>query len=143
VIRLTRRYRFAASHRLHQPVFSEEENRRIYGKCNNPFGHGHNYVLSVTVAGVPDPVSGRVADPKALDRFIEKNVIRAFDHRNLNIEAEEFAGGGAPPTTECLALAIRDRLLRDWSLAFPEGAPRLDRISLEETPNNKFELRCP
>lgn len=142
MIRVTRRYAFSASHRLHQPALGEEENRRIYGKCNNPFGHGHNYVLYVSVAGEPDQTTGMVVDPRKLDRVVENIIIRAFHHRNLNQEAEEFAGGRTPPTTECLAVAIRDRLLRIWPEAFPKGSPRLERVNLEETGNNKFELQC-
>ena len=76
MFRVTRRYRFAASHRLHAPQLSEEENRRVYGKCNNPYGHGHNYVLEVSARGPLDPSTGRAVDPAALDELVARHVLR-------------------------------------------------------------------
>ena len=89
-ISLTRRYRFAASHRLHTTRLSEEENRRIYGKCSNPFGHGHNYVVEVTVAGPVDPETGMIANLGELDQFVQREVIEPFDQKFLNEEVGEF-----------------------------------------------------
>src|SRR5512138_2689271 len=99
---VTRRYRFSASHRLHAPGLGDEENRRVYGKCNNPFGHGHNYVLDVTAQGPLDPATGRAADPAQLDAFVRREILDAMDHRNLNTEVPAFAG--SPPTSENLAV---------------------------------------
>jgi 6-pyruvoyltetrahydropterin/6-carboxytetrahydropterin synthase len=138
VFRVTRRYRFAASHRLHAPQLSEEENRRVYGKCNNPYGHGHNYVLEVSARGPLDSVTGRALDPGALDRLVERGVLAPFDHRNLNVEAPAFAS--AVPTSENLALEIRRRLKAEWSVEFPGEWPKLDRVRIAETDNNMFEI---
>jgi len=137
-MKLTRRYRFAASHRLHRPDWPEETNRLVYGKCNNPHGHGHNYELEVTVAGPVDPDSGRLADLARLDALVDAEVIGAFDHANLNQEVPAFAS--CAPTTENLALEIRDRLLRRWRESFPAGGPELEKIKLRETKRNIFEL---
>ena len=88
--RVTRRYRFAASHRLHSNQFSQEENRELYGKCNNPYGHGHDYVLDVTAEGPLDAVSGRVVSIPALDRLVSETVLRDFDHRYFNADVRDF-----------------------------------------------------
>lgn len=134
MIRLTRRYRFSALHRLQAPQLSESENRELYGKCSNPFGHGHDYVLEVSVRGPVDPVSGRVAEAGALDRLVDEEVLRAFDHQDLNAELE------AVPTTENLALEIRGRLLRSWEKVFPGQWPRLARVRVSETARNAIEI---
>jgi 6-pyruvoyltetrahydropterin/6-carboxytetrahydropterin synthase len=128
---LTRRYRFAASHRLYSPKLSESENRRVYGKCSNPHGHGHNYLVEVTLAGPVDPATGMVANLGELDPFVEREVIDVFDHKNLNEEVADFQT--CVPTTENLVRAIYRRLEK-----FP--AARLDRVRVEETSNNSFEL---
>ena len=128
MFRVTRRYGFAASHRLHTDALSAEENREVYGKCNNPYGHGHDYVLEVSLRGPLDPETGRVADWKPLDALVRTEVLRAFDHKNLNAEVPAFAA--VVPTTENLALEIRRRLLRNWAAAFPGVWPRLDRIRI-------------
>ncbi len=133
-MRLTRVYRFSASHRLHAAGLSEEANRALYGKCNNPYGHGHDYAVEIGVEGPVEARTGRVVDIAALDKLVRAEVIDAFDHRNLNKEAPEFAS--AVPTTENLARAIEARL--EW--AWPEGWPRLARIGVEETPRNRFEI---
>ena len=138
MFRVTRRYRFAASHRLHSPRLSEEENRRVYGKCSHPYGHGHNYVLEVSARGPLDSVTGRALDPTALDRLVERHVLAPFDRRNLNVEAPVFAG--AVPTSENLAVEICRRLKLEWSAAFPGEWPRLDRVRIAETDNNMFEI---
>ncbi len=138
MIRLTRRYRFSSSHRLHAAALSEEENRALYGKCNNPYGHGHDYVLEVSVRGPLDPASGRAADWRALDALVRAQVLDAFDHRNLNAEVAAFQE--VVPTTENLALEIRRRLEDQWAAAFADEWPRLERIRIEETKRNRFEL---
>jgi 6-pyruvoyltetrahydropterin/6-carboxytetrahydropterin synthase len=130
-ISLTRRYRFAASHRLHRPNFSDDENRRIYGKCSSPYGHGHNYSLEVTVSGAVDPATGMVANLGDLDPFVEREVIEAFDHKYLNEEVQEFAED--VPTAENICREIHRRLK-----TFP--AARLERVRLEETSKNSFEF---
>ncbi|HUA00870.1 MAG TPA: 6-carboxytetrahydropterin synthase [Candidatus Aquilonibacter sp.] len=128
---LTRRYRFAASHRLHNASFSEEENARIYGKCANPHGHGHNYIVEVTVAGPVDPATGMIANLGELDPFVEREVIEAFDHKNLNDEIPAFRA--EVPTTENVCREIYRRLR-------PFPAARLERVRIEETSNNSFEF---
>jgi 6-pyruvoyltetrahydropterin/6-carboxytetrahydropterin synthase len=138
LIRVTRRYRFSSSHRLHSRAFSDAENRALYGKCNNPYGHGHDYVLEVSLRGRVDPESGRVADLAALDALVREQVLDAFDGRNLNAEVPAFAE--RVPTTENLAIEIRSRLASQWDRTFPGAGPRLDRILIEETKRNRFEL---
>lgn len=127
---LLRRYTFAASHRLHSPAFSEAENQRVYGKCNNPYGHGHNYTIEVTLSGAVDPATGMVANLGDLDPFVQRHVLDAFDHRNLNEEVEAFRT--KVPTTENLCIEIFNRL-RD----FPKA--HLERVRVEETSKNSFE----
>jgi len=128
---LTRRYRFAASHRLHRSNFSEAENQRIYGKCSNPYGHGHNYSLEVTISGAVDPETGMVANLGELDPFVEREVVEAFDHKYLNEEVPEFSK--EVPTAENICREIYRRLK-----TFP--AARLERVRLEETSKNSFEF---
>lgn len=139
MIRLTRRYRFSASHRLHSEQLSETENRALYGKCNNAYGHGHDYMLEVSVRGPVEERTGRVVDLGALDALVRCEVVAAFDHRNLNAEVPEFAG--VVPTTENLVVAVERRLRRKWGTTFPGEWPRLDRIRIEETRRNAFEAR--
>ena len=129
-IHLTRSYSFAASHRLHSPRLGEEENWRTYGKCNNPYGHGHNYVVEVTVSGPVEASTGMVADLGKLDRYVEREVLETFDHKYLNEEVAAFRD--RVPTTENICIEIYNRLQ-----AFP-GA-RLERVRLEETSLNSFE----
>ena len=128
---LTRRYRFAASHRLHRPNFSETDNLRIFGKCSNPHGHGHNYSLEVTITGAVDPETGMVANLGELDPFVEREVVEAFDHKYLNEEVPEF--NKEVPTAENICREIYRRLK-----GFP--AARLERVRLEETSKNSFEF---
>lgn len=137
VVRLTKSYRFAASHRLHAGGLSDEENREVFGKCNNPFGHGHNYVVEVALRGPVDEITGRAADPKALDAFIAEQVLAPFDHVNMNMDVPEFRD--VVPTTENLALVIEARLRRTWSSTFGENGPVLDYVRVQETRNNKFQ----
>lgn len=135
MIQLTRRYHFSASHRLHSPAFSEEMNRETFGKCANPFGHGHNYALEITVKGPVDE-HGRVVSIPDLDQVVHDKVVNALDHHDLNAEVPEFSGA-LIPTTENLAAVVRDRLLVAW----PNGFPKLDRIRIYETRKNTFEIR--
>ena len=129
-IELGRRYRFAASHRLHSDALSAEENARVYGKCNNPYGHGHNYVVEISVSGTPDPATGMIANLADLDGFVEREVIEAFDHKSLNEDVPAFRA--KVPTTENVCKEIYERLKH-----FPKA--KLERVRVEETSNNAFE----
>ena len=129
-LRLTRRYPFSASHRLHSEHLSEEENERAYGKCNNPYGHGHNYVVEVAVSGAVDPATGMIANLADLDAFVAQQVIEPFDRTYLNEEVAEFRE--IVPTTENLCIEIFRRLR-----AFPHA--KLERVLVEETGLKKFE----
>jgi 6-pyruvoyltetrahydropterin/6-carboxytetrahydropterin synthase len=133
-MKLTRRYRFSASHRLDTPAMTPVENRKLYGKCNNPYGHGHDYVLDVTVAGSPDE-SGQIVGREALDAHVAERILVRFDHRNLNTDIAELAG--VVPTTESLAVVIETALAHDWTLP-----ARLDRVRISETERNIFELEA-
>lgn len=133
MIYLTRRYHFAASHRLHNPQLSEAENLRVYGKCSNQGGHGHNYALEVTVAGEPDARTGMAVNLAELDGFVEREILERFDHAYLNADAESF--GRQVPTTENLCGEIFGRLRRGF-----RPAP-VTRVRLEETSRNSFEIR--
>ena len=127
MVYLTRKIEFAASHLYHNPAFSPEENRRVFGKCNNPHGHGHNYTLEVTVAGEPDPVTGMVLDLKDLKDLLEREVMQRMDHRFLNYEVSELKD--QIPTCENIARVI-------WNLLEPKIATgRLHRVRLYETPD--------
>lgn len=129
-IELGRRYRFAASHRLHSEKLSAEENSRVYGKCNNPYGHGHNYVVEISVSGLVDPATGMIANLADLDAFVEREVIEVFDRRSLNEEVAAFRE--KVPTTENVCIEIYERLKH-----FPKA--KLERVRIEETANNSFE----
>jgi 6-pyruvoyltetrahydropterin/6-carboxytetrahydropterin synthase len=125
-----RRYMLSASHRLHSDALSVEENRTTYGKCNNPHGHGHNYVVEVLVGGAVDADTGMVVNLAALDEVVRKKVLDRFDHTNLNLDSL-FAN--RVPTTENLCRAVFG-LLKD---ALPAG--ELDCVRVEETENNFFQ----
>ena len=140
MFRVTRRYTFAASHRLHSGELSEEENRRLYGKCNNPHGHGHNYVVEVSVRGPLDGATGRAVDIAVLDELVQREVVRPFDHRNLNQEVAAFAN--VVPTSENLGFEICRRLKRNWKQVFPGEWPKLEKIRIGETARNIFEVRA-
>ncbi len=127
---VTRRYHFAAQHRLHSERFSEEENRRVFGKCNNPNGHGHNYTLFVMVRGTVDPQTGRAADLDALDRLVQETIVARFDHRDLNGDP---AFAKRTTTGENLVLLVWDLL----AAKLPAG--RLEKVGLIETRDNYFE----
>jgi 6-pyruvoyltetrahydropterin/6-carboxytetrahydropterin synthase len=154
MVHLTRRYRISAAHRLHNNALSPEENARLYGKCNNPLGHGHDYALEVTVAGEVDPRTGMVMDIGLLDRLVEREVLDRFDHKHLNLDVDNFAD--RVPTTENLCLEIYRLLASNfpvWSMS-PEDEPedigredsatgaRLLRVRIEETPRNFFEYEA-
>ncbi len=140
MFRVTRQYRFAASHRLHSPGLTDEENRRVYGKCNNPFGHGHNYVLDVSASGPVDVHTGWAVDIRTLDALVARQVLTPFDHRNLNEDAAAFEK--IPPTTENLAVEICRRLKRNWKEVFPGNWPRFEKVRIAETARNIFEVRA-
>ena len=139
---LTRRYRFSASHRLYSDSLSEQENRATFGKCANPFGHGHDYRLAVSVRGPLDAKTGRIADLDLLDSLVAEAITGPMEHCNLNVDVAEFRTD-LVPTSENLALVVRDRLAARWrrhfeASAFPQVA--LDRIRIEETRRNIFEV---
>jgi 6-pyruvoyltetrahydropterin/6-carboxytetrahydropterin synthase len=127
VIYLTRKIEFSAAHYYHNPDLSPEENRRLFGKLNNPQGHGHNYVLEVTVAGEPDPVTGMVLDLKELKEILNREVMEVFDHKFINDQVPVLAG--QIPTTENIARAI-------WKLLKTKiTRGQLHQIRLYETPD--------
>lgn len=127
---LTRRYMFSASHRLHSEEMSADENRATYGKCNNPYGHGHNYMVEVTVSGQVDPRTGMVCNLVDLDGFVSREVLDRYDHQNLNL-LSEFKS--RVPTTENLCIAIYEIVKRGFRLA------HLEKVRIEETMMNSFE----
>jgi 6-pyruvoyltetrahydropterin/6-carboxytetrahydropterin synthase len=127
---LSRRYRFSASHRLHSEAMSDAENQAIYGKCNNPYGHGHNYTVQITVSGPVDDKTGMVCNLTDLDAFIEREVLARYDHQNLNT-LQEFAN--EVPSTENLCIHIYEIVQR----SFPNA--HLDKVKIEETMMNSFE----
>lgn len=136
-IRLTRRYTFSAAHRLHSPLLGDEENRRVYGKCNNPYGHGHDYVLEVTVAGPHDPARGRLLPVEALDGLVRGVLLDEWSNSNLNVEVAEFTS--LVPTTENLALVALRRLELAWQRVFAGVPARLEKVCIRETRRNIFE----
>jgi 6-pyruvoyltetrahydropterin/6-carboxytetrahydropterin synthase len=127
---LTRRYMFSASHRLHSEEMTADENQAVYGKCNNPYGHGHNYNIEITVSGPVDQQTGMVCNLVDLDGFVQREILERFDHQNLNLLLE-FAG--AVPTTENLCISIYEIVKRGFSAA------HLERVRIEETMMNSFE----
>ena len=139
MISLTRRYHFSASHRLHSPELSEAENARIYGKCNNPYGHGHDYTLEVTVTGPADPGTGRIIPLADLDLLVSQQVLSLFSGRNLNLDVPHFRFVVA--STENIVLIIRDLLLAHWEHYLGRGSAYLSRVHVQETACNSFELR--
>lgn len=128
---LTKKLSFSAAHRLYNPSFTFEKNEEIYDKCNNPNGHGHNYILEVTVRGEPDKETGYVIDLKKLKQLINKEIIEKVDHKNLNLDVDFLKG--VIPTVENLVLAFW-QILKD---KLPSG--ELHRIKLWETENSFIE----
>lgn len=133
VAHLSRRYRFSASHRLHVNTLDDDGNRALFGKCNNPFGHGHNYFAQVTLAGPIDPATGMVVNLADLDGFANRELLEAFDLSNLN---EHPSFGTAVPSTENLCLLLWEIFAR---FARAHRPARLVRLRLEETNNNAFD----
>ncbi len=133
MIYVTRREVFSASHKLHNSELSEEENKKIFGKCNNDYGHGHNYVLEVIVAGEVNPKTGYVIDLKELKRIIIENVISKVDHKHFNYDVDFMKG--VNPTSENIAIAIWNQLVNK----IPSG--KLYSVKLYETENNYIEYR--
>jgi 6-pyruvoyltetrahydropterin/6-carboxytetrahydropterin synthase len=123
---------------LHTPALDDPTNRAVFGKCNNPHGHGHDYVLQVSARGPLDAETGRCLDAARLDRLVQDSVLRDVGMADLNRLAD-FAD--RVPTTENLALAIRNRLQRNWREAFPGDGPVLDSVRILETKRNYFEVR--
>ena len=130
MVLLTRKIEFSASHRYDNPALSPEENQRVFGKCNNPFGHGHNYTVEVRFSGAPGPATGMIANLADLDAFVNERVIEPFDHRSLQDEVPAFRE--VVPTTENLCMEIFQRLK-----SFPKA--NLEAVRVEETSNNSFE----
>ncbi len=127
---LTKRYWFSASHRLHSESMTDRENQAVYGKCNNPHGHGHNYALEVTVAGPVDPKTGMVCNLADLDDFVNSKILERFGHENLNT-LQEFQG--VVPTTENLCIELYNILERGFRHA------QIEKVRMEETMLNSFE----
>jgi len=119
---------------------SEEENTRLYGKCNNPFGHGHNYVLEVTAEGPVDPRTGLLLLPFELDSLVRERVLRLFEDRNINLDVPQFRN--LVPTTENIAQVIAELVGEAWK-THVSGPSRLSRVHVQETDRNGFEIRIP
>jgi 6-pyruvoyltetrahydropterin/6-carboxytetrahydropterin synthase len=130
-MQLTRVYEFCAAHRLRSPFLSDEENALVFGECENPYGHGHNYELHVTVAGQVDERTGLLVDVAALDRIVDEEIISRYDHKHLNHDVEEFRA--LNPSCENVVKVIWERLSPRLT-----GA-RLARVGLRETSKNFFE----
>lgn len=128
---ITRKMHFNAAHRLHKKEWSDENNENVFGKCSNPYYHGHNYELEIKVIGKIDPLTGFVVDVKELKRIVNEKVIYPFDHKNLNVEVPDFRS--LNPTVENIAKVIYDKIL-------PELSEELElKITLYETPRNYAE----
>jgi 6-pyruvoyltetrahydropterin/6-carboxytetrahydropterin synthase len=127
---LSRRYKLSASHRLHSDAYSARKNRAVYGKCNHPHGHGHNYVVEITVSGPVHPVTGMVCDLAEMDGFVRRVIGERFDHKNLNFDS---AFENRVPTTENLCMEIYKLVKIGFSHVM------LERVRIEETSNNFFE----
>jgi len=129
IAHLSRRYSFAASHRLHVDALSPETNRTTFGKCNNPFGHGHNYTAQVTFSGRVDATTGMVTNLADLDAFSQREILDSFDHSNLNTLG---CFRDVAPTTENLCVEL-------WRIYSQYPHAKLERIRVEETGNNSFD----
>ena len=140
MIRVTRAYDFSASHRLHAPELSDEQNDAIFGKCNWPNGHGHNYEIEITMSGEPDPASGELFSPCQLDAVVEQAVLKPFDHRHLNFDVPEFRG--LVPTSENLTVVIWDRITARLKEEPLQNA-KLSKVVVRETARNYFEYSGP
>ena len=132
MVSITESFEFAASHRLYCPSMSEEENRALFGKCANPNGHGHNYVVEVTVRGTPDPTTGRIVDIQEMESIVKERVVDRFDHKHLNLDCPEFAD--LNPSVENITMVI-------WKLLDGQLEPaRLSKIRVWETPKTYAEI---
>ena len=132
MVSVTESFEFAASHRLYCPSMSEEENRALFGKCANPNGHGHNYVVEVTVRGTPDPTTGRIVDIQEMESIVKEQVVDRFDHKHLNLDCPEFAD--LNPSVENITTVI-------WELLDGQLEPaRLSKIRVWETPKTYAEI---
>ncbi|MRX47848.1 6-pyruvoyl trahydropterin synthase family protein [Pedobacter puniceum] len=130
-IAVYRKEHFNAAHRLHNPLWSDEENKKVFGKCNNPSFHGHNYELIVKVIGYPDEQTGYLVDMKILSDIIQDHVVEKFDHKNLNLDVEEFKD--LNPTAENIAMVI-------WNILRAQLDTALDLyVTLFETERNYVE----
>lgn len=131
IVSITRIVRFNAAHRVYNPTFSDEKNARLFGKCNNPNWHGHNYTLEITVEGEVDPDTGFVVNLADVKRIAEREIVDAIDHKNLNLDVPFMSG--TIPSTENLVLAC-------WRVLAPQLAPaRLAKLKLWETENQYVE----
>ena len=131
-ISVFRKEHFNAAHRLHNPLWSEDKNQQVFGKCNNPSYHGHNYEMIVQITGEIDPETGYVMDMKVLSDIIKHNIVEKFDHKNLNLDTEEFKN--LNPTAENIALVI-------WKILRPKIDSKHDlKIKLYETERNFVEF---
>ena len=140
LVKLTRRETFSASHRLHNPKLSDQRNKEIFGKCNNPNGHGHNYVLEVSVKGQVDEVTGMVINLVQLKEVIRKAVMDDLDHKNVDLDVEYFRVSKKPSTTENLAVYIWGRLKAELKRLNLKGEI-LDGVKIWETEKNIVEYR--
>lgn len=133
MVYVTRKSHFCASHRLYNPAWGDDENSRVFGKCNNPNGHGHNYDLEVTVVGEPPAATGMVIDLKDLAAIVEREIVDRVDHKNLNLDVDFLRG--VIPTAENMAIAF-------WKILAPKiSGGRLYAIKLYESSNNLVEYR--
>jgi len=133
MVRLSQKFEFSATHRLHNPALSDEENCRVYGKCNNPHGHGHNYEVQVTLRGTPD-ATGTLVDVPQFERVVGATVIERLDHRNLNVEVPAFRDG-LIPSVENIAMTIY-RMLKP---KFDGTRAQLASVTVWETPKTWCE----
>jgi 6-pyruvoyltetrahydropterin/6-carboxytetrahydropterin synthase len=138
MVNVTRKYNFSASHRLHVGSFSDAENDAMFGKCNHPFGHGHNYELLVTARGPVDPESGLAVETGKLDRLIAERVLSVFHLKNMNWDVPAFRK--TVPTTENVGLEIQRMISSAWSEAFPGEWPVFEKVRIYETDRNIFEV---
>ncbi len=138
VCHFTRRYRLSASHRLHAPGLTDDQNCQTYGKCNNPYGHGHNYFVEITVAGPIDPETGFVVDLAKLDALAQRELLDRFDGSHLNADA--VFSGGFVPSTENLSIEVERVFCTAVPLLGAAGRLRLHGVRIEETGNNSFDL---
>jgi len=128
---VTRKAHFSASHRLYNPAWPDAKNREVFGKCNNPNGHGHNYEIEVTVAGEPPADTGMVIDLKLLADILEEEIVEKVDHKHMNLDVDFFRG--VVPTAENMAIAF-------WKILAPKiPAGRLHRLRVYESDNNFVE----